>query len=81
MSKPQPAAERQSPAEARAEAFEHAVPEAFFLKGVSFDERQQNIEAIQKGASRLCAASIVTACRWRAVVTCRAQTCQGLHFG
>ena len=42
--------DRQSPAEARAEAFKRAVPEVFFLRGVSFGERQQNIEAIQKGA-------------------------------
>ena len=51
--RPQPAADRQSPAEARAEAFAKAVPEVFFLKGVSFDERQQNIEAIDKGACSL----------------------------
>lgn len=49
-SRPQATANRKSPAEARAEAFKTAVPEVFFLKGVSFDERQQNIEAIDKGA-------------------------------
>ena len=42
--------DRQSPAEARAEAFERAVPEVFFLQGVSFGDRQQNIEAVDKGA-------------------------------
>ena len=48
--RPSPPTDRLSPADARAEAFANAVPEVFFLKGVSFGERQQNIEAIEKGA-------------------------------